>query len=776
MNHAKLQIGMVLKDRYKILSELGEGGFASIFLAQDQDLARQVAIKQLKLDPLGKDSDLLRFQREAKLLAQLRHKNIVSVYSFELEDESSVPFIVMEYLQGKSLQRYLLENGRLNQQQCKTILTQVCEGLSFAHKLGIVHRDLSPANIFLSGPSNDWTVKIIDFGLSKLFEDTQGKLTQTGALMGNPAYMSPEMVRGERIDHLCDIYAIGCILYECLGATAAFKADNPIALIMQQQNSFPPEPSFNWGDKQLELKYKNIAMRCLQKSPSLRLQSADEVIACLEDKKLPQITPPSESIAKLQQWSSSENGTEGKGNSFANKALIAASLVIAILGATFFLSPRSYFFVLKSMPSALSIGAEETFARLEEVSNPTLAADIYLDLLNRDLNQKDPEASFKLRLKLAQVYSGANRPNDAVATLASALNDLKKLDTSQKRQKASSQILLMLDKICLHQTPSRDEMALRAEILNMASLARQKLLAISALESFIPRTELWAQQQGNSPTLNKCIDALTLVFRSFAFQPNARQNGMLNILEGYATKDSISKQIDLINARKNNQGTPLEERTLLETYYLDAVCEQNPAKGIALSESYVKAHEELAEPIKLDILSQAADAARLSGDIKKAVQLLNEMERRIKINTVDNKAWFYFYRQKAMIRYAMGDRKGLREASLDAMAQIISNDDLGTEQPLLNLVKGKRVDVLNRKLIAAGQVSNDSVHMFDFMVSVLSSTKQWDLETSLLKQLSELVSEKKAIPIPNLLAKLRSLKESNECPEANKYIDVILSN
>ncbi|MBX9722852.1 MAG: serine/threonine protein kinase, partial [Candidatus Obscuribacterales bacterium] len=729
MNQAKLQIGMVLKGRYKILSELGEGGFASIFLAQDQDLARQVAIKQLKSDPLGKDSDLLRFQREAKLLAQLKHKNIVSVYSFDLDDESSVPFIVMEYLQGTSLQRYLLEHGRLTQQQCKAVLTQVCDGLSFAHKLGIVHRDLSPANIFLSGNSNDWTVKIIDFGLSKLFEDTQGKLTQTGALMGNPAYMSPEMVRGERIDHLCDIYAIGCILYECMGAVPAFKADNPIALIMQQQNNFPPEPEFNWGDKQVELKYKNIALRCLQKTPSNRLQTADAIVLCLEENKPAQMAPPSESIAKLQQWSSSANSQEGKPISTANKAVIAAALAVMAMSSIFFIAPRTFFFAIKSLHSPLLVGTEETFAQLEAVSNPALAADIYLDLLSHEAIQKDAAASVNLEFKLAQSYLSSGKQNLAISTLSSTLNDVKRLDTTQQKQKAATQTIIMLDKICLNQMPSQGELALRADILNMACLGRQKLLAISTLENFIPRAEIWAKQHGNSPTLNRCLDSLTLVFRTFTLQPNARQTSILNSLEGYATKDSISKRIDFINARKNNAGTPLDDKILLETFYLDAVCEQNPTRGIALSESYVKSHEELAEPIKLDILSQAADSARFSGDLKKAMQLLTEMERRIKNNTVGDRDRFYFYRQKAMICFALGDRNGLRSASLDAMDQILPKDEVSImDQPLINLVQGKRVDVINRKLIAPGQISNDSLHMFDFMISVLINTKQCDLQ------------------------------------------------
>ncbi|MBX9723380.1 MAG: serine/threonine protein kinase, partial [Candidatus Obscuribacterales bacterium] len=218
----KINPGAVLNGRYEILAELGEGGFATVYKSKDLQLNRELAIKVVKAAGLG--DSMARFQREAKLLGGLSHKNIVSVYSFDLLEDQT-PFIAMEYLQGKSLLQLIGQQGALEFSQLKSIMVQVCAGLSYAHKAGAIHRDLSPANIFLIGDDADPLVKILDFGLSRIFgENTGAALTTTGMLVGNPPYMSPEQARGAALDHSSDIYSIGCVFYECFSGKSAFAS------------------------------------------------------------------------------------------------------------------------------------------------------------------------------------------------------------------------------------------------------------------------------------------------------------------------------------------------------------------------------------------------------------------------------------------------------------------------------------------------------------------------------------------------------------------------
>ena len=154
-------------------------------------------------------------------------------------------------------------------------------GLDYAHSLGLVHRDLNPANIFLIGEAPSFEVKLIDFGLAKLLADSTDKLTQTGLVIGTPQYMSPELARGQKIDHQSDIYSFGCVMYEVLSDKPAFNADSPVALLYLQQHKYPDEPHFLLSDKSREQHLKQIILRCLQKDPALRFQSCEELTSAL---------------------------------------------------------------------------------------------------------------------------------------------------------------------------------------------------------------------------------------------------------------------------------------------------------------------------------------------------------------------------------------------------------------------------------------------------------------------------------------------------------------
>ncbi len=286
----KLLPNTVIRDRYLILKELGEGGFGSVYQAEDRLLNRVVAVKVLKEIS---ESDFKRFQRESKLLAKLSHPNVVSVYSIEMLDELC-PMIVMEYLEGQSLKSLINQStGGLDAKTCRSVLIQTCAGLASAHDEGIVHRDLSPANIFiLNRSSNDLQVKIIDFGLSKSLNPVSSAsnspgstktLTKAGSLIGNPSYMSPEASKGEVVDCASDIYSLGCIFYEMLTGSQPFEATEPIGILYKQLSEYPKEPLLNWGNGQEAEIFKNIALFCLQKEKDRRPSSASVVQKLVEN-------------------------------------------------------------------------------------------------------------------------------------------------------------------------------------------------------------------------------------------------------------------------------------------------------------------------------------------------------------------------------------------------------------------------------------------------------------------------------------------------------------
>lgn len=281
-----LGAGLVVNGRYKILSKLGEGGFASVYLAEDLELGRQSAVKFLHSDTLADDEDLLRFQREARLLGRLVHPNIVSAYAFgytelssDSEGKGATPFIVMELLEGESLAGLLRTVGSLGADACINIFSQIAAGLQFAHNAGVIHRDLNTGNIFLIREDDKFRVKLIDFGISHLRSESSStnKLTKTGFLIGTPQYMSPELAAGQKATVSSDIYSFGCVLYECLSGKLPLDADNAIGVLFKQRNEYPNKIELDWSDQKMASSLKQLTLRCLQKKPEKRYQSCEQI-------------------------------------------------------------------------------------------------------------------------------------------------------------------------------------------------------------------------------------------------------------------------------------------------------------------------------------------------------------------------------------------------------------------------------------------------------------------------------------------------------------------
>ncbi len=316
--------GDLLDGRYEFLRSLGQGGFAEVFLAQDIVLGRQVAIKFPHF-VVNKDAEgHARFQREATILGQLRHKNVVSVYAHGRADDGT-PYLVMEYVDGRPLSR-LIEEGALTYDLLNSIVSQVCDGLEHASQFGVVHRDLSPSNICVCFGTIGIEAKVIDFGLSRVFgfESSAGKLTQEMVAVGCPPYMSPELARGEDVDVRSDIYSLGCVLYECVSSNRAFESLSPARLLEMHQLEMPNPPELLPPFKS-HTDLSPLILKCLQKDRQERYQSPIEVKAAL--------TAPKKSVKSVNVWSAR---IVTQKSIYGMKRAAMLTLCILFLGAAMF--------------------------------------------------------------------------------------------------------------------------------------------------------------------------------------------------------------------------------------------------------------------------------------------------------------------------------------------------------------------------------------------------------------------------------------------------------
>ncbi|HVM12491.1 MAG TPA: protein kinase, partial [Actinomycetota bacterium] len=228
--------GRILGDRYELGPVVGRGGMATVYRARDRVLHREVAVKVLQ-PQLARDQEFIeRFRREARAAAGLSHPNIVGVHDHG--SDGSDHFIVMEFVEGRTLAEVLDEEGALETGRAIAIATDVAAALSAAHERGLVHRDVKPANILLTDRGR---VMVTDFGIARA-ATSQG-LTMTGTVLGTASYLSPEQARGEPVDERSDVYSLGCVLYEMLTGEPPFAADSPVAVAALHVNADPPRPS-----------------------------------------------------------------------------------------------------------------------------------------------------------------------------------------------------------------------------------------------------------------------------------------------------------------------------------------------------------------------------------------------------------------------------------------------------------------------------------------------------------------------------------------------------
>jgi eukaryotic-like serine/threonine-protein kinase len=247
--------------RYRLERSLGHGGMATVHLARDETLGREVAIKRLSKALSGDEIFRERFMREARTAAGLSHPNIVAV--FDVGEEDGLPYIVMECVDGRTLAELLAEHGPLDPDRAADLILQACAGLEHAHAAGLVHRDIKPQNLLVR---EDDTLKIVDFGIARPVDGTQ--LTLAGTILGTAAYLAPEQALGERVTAAADLYSLGAVTYELLSGRPPYEFESLAELPVKQREGPPP-----WI-KGVSEELQDVVRRCLAPDPADRPRSA----------------------------------------------------------------------------------------------------------------------------------------------------------------------------------------------------------------------------------------------------------------------------------------------------------------------------------------------------------------------------------------------------------------------------------------------------------------------------------------------------------------------
>lgn len=354
--------------KYQVMERLGRGGMADVYRAYQPGMDRYVAIKVMHSHLAEDENFITRFRREAQSVGNLRHPNIVQVIDFDVQDDEH--YMVMEYIQGETLKSVISRRGTLPIDEALNIGSKLADALAYAHSQGMIHRDLKPANVLFTNTGNP---VLMDFGIARLL-DSSG-LTSSGAMVGTPAYMSPEAGRGEKVDERADIYSLGVVLYEMLTGSVPFDADTPYAVILKHINDPLPIPrQFN---KALPDSVERLVLKALAKNPNDRFQAAAEMRTALERAKESLATErPTETGMSTPVPSASEATVIGSAESAPRRNLLplaAAGVVglIVIVGIAVLISRPQAALPTTTLPTSTTAPtnpAAPTVAATQEVA------------------------------------------------------------------------------------------------------------------------------------------------------------------------------------------------------------------------------------------------------------------------------------------------------------------------------------------------------------------------------------------------------------------------
>ncbi|MDS1271652.1 Stk1 family PASTA domain-containing Ser/Thr kinase [Lipingzhangella sp. LS1_29] len=334
----------LLGGRYELDGTVGRGGMAEVHRARDLRLDRMVAIKTLRSDLAQDETFQARFRREAQSAASLNHPSIIAVYDTG-EDEidgANIPYIVMEYVDGRTLQELLNDGRRLLPERTAEIAEGVLRALDYSHRHSIVHRDIKPANVMLTRQAE---VKVMDFGIARSTDDSQATMTQTSQVIGTAQYLSPEQARGERVDARSDLYATGCVLYELLTGRPPFTGDTPVSIAYQHVREDPVPP--RQLDPEVPQWLEEITLRAMAKDPEDRYQSAEQMRADIQRGMSGMQTEASTAVMAAAGGTTALPPVQDDDGDFderderrgggAGKALLWVLLALSVIGALVFL-------------------------------------------------------------------------------------------------------------------------------------------------------------------------------------------------------------------------------------------------------------------------------------------------------------------------------------------------------------------------------------------------------------------------------------------------------
>jgi tetratricopeptide (TPR) repeat protein len=355
----ELHTGAVFAGRYQIIEELGTGGMGKVYRAVDKKLNEEVALKLIKPEIASDSKTLERFSQELKIARKIVHKNVGRMY--ELMEDGQAHFITMEFISGQDLRGLIRQSGQLAAGTAVSIAKQVCEGMSEAHRLGVVHRDFKPSNIMID---REGQARIMDFGIAR---SLKGKgITGEGVVIGTPEYMSPEQVEGKEADQRSDIYSLGIILYEMVTGRVPFEGDTPFSIAYKHKHEAPVEPrKFN---PQLPDALNWVILRCMEKDREKRFQTAQELLADLEKVEKGGPAAAERAPAERKPLTSKEITV-----TFSLRKLLAPALVVLVVVA---LAALAFIIFRKSGP-----GLEPNLVVVAIFENQT--GDASLDSLGR---------------------------------------------------------------------------------------------------------------------------------------------------------------------------------------------------------------------------------------------------------------------------------------------------------------------------------------------------------------------------------------------------------
>lgn len=420
-----------IAQKFTILEELGQGGFGTVFKANQLDLQRTVAIKYLSIERSMNERERTHFQNEARILSSLKHPNIVEIYAFGITS-SGIPFIVMEYVQGNLLSSEISQ-GMMPESRAQEVALQLCKAIKAVHEAGIIHRDLKPQNVMIAQDGSTEKIKLLDFGLSKLLiNNTQAQsvtATKTGTLIGSPMYMSPEACRGEKGDGRSDIYSWGCIIYECLTGQPPFSAESTMGLLYKHCNELPKSFAEHSMNQPVSPEFESIILKCLSKDPDKRYANAAQLEEDLANLQL------GKTISIERQSSSSKTTIRLPVLLFLSTILLGSIVIVAHFAnakrqsadkGLAVQTPRNQQALrsLKGTPEARLRHVAENFARnTASVEKDNARKNMLLDELNTILSLSDKTHNKKLRY---MTYIVQGRVYQAAGEEVKALNFLDK--------------------------------------------------------------------------------------------------------------------------------------------------------------------------------------------------------------------------------------------------------------------------------------------------------------------------------------------------------------